>query len=125
MNPDDLKFHSQHAWVAEGDGAMTVGVSKYAAEELGDILFAELPSAGDTIEAGASMGSIESAKAVADIIAPLSGEVVAVNDTVYDAPEIIGEDPYGEGWLLKVKATGATDTSSLLSHAQYQASVKK
>ncbi len=123
MNPEDLKFHPKHSWVSGGEEAV-VGISEYAAGELGDILFVELPEVGSTVQAGTAMGSVESAKTVADLIAPVSGEVVAVNESVYDAPEVIGEDPYGEGWLVKIKLADPSERDALLDHGEYQASVQ-
>jgi len=124
MDPETVRFHPEHSLVSEGDDEVVVGISQYAADELGDILFVELPSVGDTIEAGLAMGSVESAKTIADLIAPVSGEVTEVNEAAYDTPEVVGEDPYGEGWLLKVRPMEAGDFDALLDHEDYQASVE-
>lgn len=106
MIPEDLKYAKSHEWVmVEGDVA-TVGITQFAQEQLGDLTFVELPEVGDTFEAGSEMGSVESVKAASEIYAPVTGEVIAVNEELEDAPEKVNEEPYGEGWLLKFKIKG-------------------
>ncbi len=115
--PEDLKYTKSHEWVRLEDGTATVGITEHAQDELGDVVFVELPEAGTTFEAGDSFGAVESVKAVSDLYAPVGGEVVEVNEALGDAPEKINEDPYGEGWILKLRTSGEAD---LLSAADYQ-----
>jgi len=115
--PEDLKYTKSHEWVRLEDGTATVGITEHAQDELGDVVFVELPEAGTTFEAGDSFGAVESVKAVSDLYAPVGGEVVEVNEALDDAPEKINEDPYGEGWILKLRTSGEAD---LLSAADYQ-----
>lgn len=119
MNPKGLKYHREHSWARiEGDTA-TFGITDYAQESLGDIVFVELPDVGDEVEAGKPCGEIESVKAVSDIYAPLSGTVVEVNETVIDAPETINESPYEDGWLVKVRLSDQAEIDDLLSEEEY------
>ncbi len=114
--PKDLRFSQEHEWLlAEGETAR-VGLSEPAAEALGDIVYVQLPSVGDTVAAGDVCGEIESTKSVSDLYAPVSGEVVGVNDAVMNDPALINRDPYGEGWLFKVRPT---DDPALMSAAEY------
>jgi glycine cleavage system H protein len=115
--PDELKYTRTHEWVREEGDTATIGITDHAQEELGDIVFVELPAVGDTLEAGGAVGSIESVKAVSDVHAPVGGEVVEVNEALADKPELINEDPYGEGWIVKVRVSGEGD---LLSADEYE-----
>ncbi len=115
--PEDLKYTKSHEWVRLEDGTATVGITEHGQGELGDVVFVELPEAGTTFEAGDSFGAVESVKAVSDLYAPVGGEVVEVNEALGDTPEKINEDPYGEGWILKLRTSGEAD---LLSAADYQ-----
>jgi glycine cleavage system H protein len=118
--PDDLQYTPDHEWVRlEGDGA-TLGITDYAQGELGDIIFVEFPNAGDTFIQGDTFGTIEAVKTVADLFIPLSGEVIAVNTDLEDAPEKVNNDPYGEGWMVKVKLSNPDERNSLLSAAAYK-----
>jgi glycine cleavage system H protein len=120
MVPDDRKYTQEHEWIQiEGDTA-TVGVTDYAANELGDVVFVELPEAGEEFSQGDTVGTIESVKAVADLFLPVSGEIVAVNDAVVDSPEMVNSSPMDDGWLLKVKLGDAAELDSLLDAAGYQ-----
>ena len=115
--PDDLKYTKSHEWVrTEGDTA-TIGITEHAQEELGDVVFVELPDEGATIEAGESFGTVESVKAVSDLYTPVGGEVVEVNSSLEDAPEKINDDPYGEGWIVKLRTS---DEADLLSPEEYE-----
>ena len=115
--PEDLQYTKSHEWVrVEGDTA-TDGITDHAQEELGDAVFVEMPEQGATLEAGASFVVVESVKAVSDLYAPIGGEVVEVNGALEDSPEKINEDPYGEGWILKLRTSGDGD---LLSPADYE-----
>ena len=115
--PAELMYTRTHEWVREEGETVTIGITDNVQEELGDIVFVELPETGDTLEAGGTVGSIESVKAVSDVHAPVGGEVVEVNDALVDKPELINEDPYGEGWIVKVRGSGEGD---LLSAEEYE-----
>lgn len=107
--PEQLRYTEEHEWVAgldTEDGVVTVGITAYAAEQLGDIVYVSLPEEGAAVEAGEPCGEAESTKSVSDIYSPVSGEVTAVNAAVVDAPNIINDDPYGEGWMFKVRVDG-------------------
>jgi glycine cleavage system H protein len=120
--PEDLQYTESHEWVRiEGDTA-TIGITDHAQDELGDVVFVELPGEGDTFDAGESFGTVESVKAVSDLYAPVGGEVVEVNTTLEDAPENINEDPYGEGWIVKLRTT---DEANLLSPGEYEKVVEE
>jgi glycine cleavage system H protein len=120
--PEDLQYTKSHEWVRiEGETA-TIGITDHAQDELGDIVFVELPEEGDTFDAGESFGTVESVKAVSDLYAPVGGEVVEVNSALEDAPENINEDPYGEGWIVKLRTT---DEADLLSPQEYEKVVEE
>jgi glycine cleavage system H protein len=120
--PEDLQYTKSHEWVrTEGDTA-TIGITDHAQEELGDVVFVELPEEGDAFDAGESFGTVESVKAVSDLYAPVGGEVVEVNSTLEDAPEKINEDPYGEGWIIKLRTS---DEADLLSPEEYEQVVEE
>ena len=120
--PGDLQYTKSHEWVRiEGDTA-TIGITDYAQDELGDVVFVELPEEGDTFDAGESFGTVESVKAVSDIYAPVGGDVVEVNSALEDAPENINEDPYGEGWIVKLRTTDGAD---LLAPEEYEKVVEE
>lgn len=123
MFPDELRYHEGHAWVREDGEELTIGVSQYASDEMGEVIFAELPEEGTELERDEPYGSIESAKAVEDLIAPVSGTVVRRNEAVLDAPETINDEPYGEGWLIVVRAEEDGGLDSLLSAEEYRAHV--
>jgi len=124
MEPSaDTRFHEGHAWVRPDGDELLIGISEYAADQLGDIVFIELPEIGATISADEPFGSIESPKAVEDLIAPVSGEVTRRNDEAVDNPEIVNEDPYGEGWLIAVKPEESTDLDSLMTFKEYNESL--
>ncbi|WIV57457.1 glycine cleavage system protein GcvH [Amycolatopsis nalaikhensis] len=117
--PENLKYTKEHEWLKVEDGVATVGITAFAAESLGDIVFVQLPEAGSTVTAGEVFGEVESTKSVSELYAPVSGEVVEVNGTTSDTPEVINSDPYTEGWLLKVRLSG--DVPELLDAAAYAA----
>ena len=115
--PEDLQYTKSHEWVRiEGDTA-TIGITDHAQDELGDVVFVELPEEGATFDAGESFGTVESVKAVSDLYTPVGGDVVEVNSALEDAPENINEDPYGEGWIVKLRTTDGAD---LLSPEEYE-----
>jgi len=116
--PEQLTYTAEHEWIAHGDDVDTVGITAFAVEELGEIIFVELPSVGDTVEAGTPCGEVESTKAVSEIYAPMSGEVVEVNDSLETSPETLGEDPYGQGWLFKLNSDEGE--YALLDHEGYR-----
>jgi glycine cleavage system H protein len=119
--PDELLYHDQHDWARlEGDEHAVFGVTWYAQDSLGEVVFYDPPEVGAAIDKDASYAEVESVKAVSDVIAPLSGEIVEVNDALADAPERINEDPYGEGWLVKVKLSAAAEADSLLGADEYR-----
>jgi glycine cleavage system H protein len=118
--PDDCRYLETHEWARRDGDAARIGISDFAQDELGDIVFVELPSIGETIESGAEFGVIESIKAISDLYAPLSGEVVAVNDDLEDAPELVNEDPFGEGWLLEIEGVDDEEYEALLSPSAYE-----
>ena len=115
--PEDLQYTKSHEWVRVEDSVATLGITEHAQDELGDVVFVELPEQGITFEAGDSFGTVESVKAVSDLYTPVGGEVVEVNGALEDAPEKINEDPYGEGWIVKLNSSGEGD---LLSAADYE-----
>jgi glycine cleavage system H protein len=119
--PDDLSYTKEHEWVAGLDDGITVtvGITAYAAEALGDVVYVQLPEVGATVAAGDSVGEVESTKSVSEIYAPLGGEVVEVNQAVVDKPDLVNSDPYGEGWMFRVRVEG--DPEDLLSAEEYTA----
>ena len=118
--PDDLKYHEEHDWARiEGDEAV-LGITWFAADALGELVHFEPPQTGATITKDASYGEVESVKAVSDVIAPLSGEVLEVNQKVVDAPEMVNLDPYGDGWLIRIRMSNASETDALLDVAAYK-----
>jgi len=119
--PDELLYHDQHDWARlEGDEHAVFGITWYAQDSLGEVVFYDPPEVGAEIHKDASYAEVESVKAVSDVIAPLSGEIVEVNDELADSPEKINEDPYGEGWLVKVKLTAAAEADALLGAEEYR-----
>jgi glycine cleavage system H protein len=117
--PEELQYTRSHEWVrTEGDTA-TIGITDHAQDELGDIVFVELPETGATFDAGDSFGTVESVKAVSDLYTPVGGEVVEVNETLSESPEKINEDPYGEGWIVKIQVSGEADLLSASDYEQF------
>ena len=120
MIPEDLRYTAEHEWVSgDGSGPVRVGITHYAQDALGDIVFVQLPEEGTAVSAGDSLGEIESTKSVSEIYAPISGEIVAVNPALEGAPELINSDPYGEGWLVELKATDPAAVDALLDAKAY------
>ena len=117
--PDDLRYSKEHEWVrVDGDSA-TIGITSFAADELGDIVFVELPEVGASLSQFGAFGVVESVKAVSDLYAPISGEVREVNEALRDAPELMNSDPFGEGWIAKVALADASEVDGLLDAAAY------
>jgi glycine cleavage system H protein len=121
MYPENFGYTKEHEWVlVEGDTG-TIGITDHAQEELGDIVYVDMPKAGSRVEQGKSLGSVESVKAVSDIYSPLSGEVIEVNLALADRPETLNSDPHGAGWLVKVRLSAPAETAALMTAAEYQA----
>ncbi|MBA2133091.1 glycine cleavage system protein GcvH [Capillibacterium thermochitinicola] len=120
MIPSDLKYTPDHEWVREKGDRATVGITEYAQKELGDVVYVELPAIGEKVKAKTEMGSIESVKAVSDIYAPLSGEVLAVNEELQFNPELVNQDPYGKGWIAEIEITDREELKKLLSAEEYR-----
>jgi glycine cleavage system H protein len=118
--PDDLKYHPEHDWARIDGDTATFGVTWFAQDQLGEVVFVELPEVGSTISANASYAEVESVKAVSDVFAPLSGEVLEVNEALGDAPEQINDDPYEGGWIAKVKLSDPSELDSLLDVDAYK-----
>ncbi len=120
--PGDLQYTKSHEWVRREEGTATIGITDHAQDELGDVVFVELPEKGTSFSAGDSFGTVESVKAVSDLYAPVGGEVVEVNETLNDSPELINEEPYGGGWMIRLRISGDGD---LLSAEEYEKLVKE
>ena len=126
MYPDDLRYTAEHEWVRATDsGTVVFGITDFAQDSLGDIVYVSLPAAGATLTAGDACGEVESTKSVSDIYAPLSGEVVSRNDALDGAPETVNSDPYGAGWMVEVRPSDAAAVDGLLTPADYRALVEK
>ena len=120
--PQDLHYTAEHEWVRTGsDGVVRIGITAFAQEALGDVVFVSLPAVGETVTAGDSCGEVESTKSVSDVFAPVSGEVVAVNEALDSAPELVNTDPYGQGWMYDIKVSDAATEASLLDLESYRA----
>jgi len=117
--PDDLRYLDSHEWARVDDASARIGISEFAQDELGDVVFVDLPSEGDEVTAGDEFGVVESIKAVSDIYAPLTGTVTAVNDDLTDRPELINEDPYGDGWLIEIELSDDAEPDDLLAADEY------
>ncbi|HLY13266.1 MAG TPA: glycine cleavage system protein GcvH [Candidatus Limnocylindrales bacterium] len=119
MVPEDLRYTKDHEWVRLAAAEATVGITSFAAEQLGDIVFVELPAIGRTLAAAATFGVVESVKAVSDLFSPLSGEVVEINPALAGQPELVNTDPFGAGWMLKLKVADLAELDALLEPAAY------
>lgn len=118
--PEDLKYSTEHEWVREGNGnTVRVGITDYAAEQLGDIVYVSLPTVGEEVAAGDACGELESTKSVSDVFSPLSGVVTTVNEALVDTPEVINADPYGDGWLYELELADDADSDDLLDADAY------
>ena len=117
--PEELRYSEQHEWVSLDDDAGTIGITDYAQTELGDIVFVELPEVGERFEKGQAFGSVEAVKAVEDLYCPVAGEVVEVNDTLEEGADQVNGDPYGSGWMIKLRLDNPADADGLLSAADY------
>jgi glycine cleavage system H protein len=121
--PDDLLYHSEHDWARVDGDTATLGITWFAQDALGEVVFFQLPKVGASVSKDGSYAEVESVKAVSDVIAPLSGEITAVNDALGETPEKINEDPYGEGWLVKIKMSDPSETESLMDAGAYEATL--
>lgn len=123
--PEDLKYSKEHEWVLVEGNVATVGITAFAQEQLGDVVFVELPAVGDKVTKDEAMGVVESVKTVSDVYAPVSGTVLEINDDLPDSPELINEDPYGDGWFVKIEMSDPTDLDDLLDSAGYDEYLKE
>lgn len=120
--PSELKYVASHEWLRlEDDGSITIGITDHAQEALGDIVYVELPDVGDTVAVDDEVAVVESVKAASDVYAPITGEVVAINEALEEDPEVINTDPYGDGWMYRIKPDNADDYEALLTADEYQA----
>lgn len=125
MNPDGLRYSEEHEWArADGGGTATVGVTHFAQDSLGDVVFVELPAAGDEVVQFEKMGEIESVKAVSDLYSPVSGTVVERNESLADSPELVNDSPYEGGWMLRIRLSDPSELDALMSAAEYSALVE-
>jgi glycine cleavage system H protein len=122
--PENLQYTKDHEWIRLSGGEGYVGISDFAQHSLGDVVFVDLPKVGDRFDAGDPFGSVESVKSVNELFTPVTGEVLEVNEKLADAPELVNSDPYGEGWMIKIKVLDQTDVDSLLSASEYEDFVK-
>ena len=120
MVPDDRRFTKEHEWVRVEGNEAVIGITQYAADQLGDIVFVELPSVGKALEQFATFGVVESVKAVSDLFAPVGGEVVGVNDALADKPELVNDQPFGDGWMVRVRLADPAQVDGLLDAAGYE-----
>jgi len=123
--PEVLKYTKEHEWARVEDDIVIIGITDYAQDALGEIVYIELPSEGDEVTKGETFGAVESTKSVSDLYAPISGEVVEVNEALLDAPEAINEDPYGEGWMVKVKPYDPSELEDLMDSDEYTEFIEK
>ncbi|MGI6620053.1 MAG: glycine cleavage system protein GcvH [Bacillota bacterium] len=123
--PEDLKYTKEHEWVRVDNGKARVGVTFYAQDQLGDVVFVELPEVGTEIRAGAMFATVESVKAVSDVYAPVSGTIVEVNEALNDSPELVNEDPYNEGWMVVIELSDPSELDNLMDSTAYQKMVEE
>jgi glycine cleavage system H protein len=123
--PDDLKYSREHEWVLVEGNVATIGITAFAEQQLGDVVFVELPAVGDKVTKDEAMGVVESVKAVSDVYAPVSGTVLEVNDDLPDNTELVNEDCYGDGWMVKIELSDPTDLDELMTAADYQTFVEE
>jgi glycine cleavage system H protein len=119
--PSDLRYSTDHEWVRADGDTVTIGITDYAQDALGDVVFVELPEAGATVAAGTTFSEVESTKSVSDIYAPVTGAITAVNDTLESAPELLNSDPYGDGWICRIQMTDPSELDGLMDADAYRA----
>lgn len=124
MFPDDVKYTKTHEWVRVSDGLATIGITEYAQEELGDIVNIELPAPGAVVHAGQPMGSVDSVKAVSDLLSPVTGEILEVNDDLEVSPEIINQEPYRSGWIIIVRMDDPSEAAELMTSEEYESYIE-
>ena len=117
--PSDLKYTTSHEWILNDDGVVNIGITDFAQTELGDVVYVELPTVGQILQKDEAFGSVESVKTVSELYSPVAGEIVAVNESLAPKPELVNSDPYGEGWLIRIKMSNAVDLDELLNAADY------
>jgi len=123
--PDDVRYTKDHEWARQENGLLTVGITSYATDQLGDVVFVELPEKGRQIEAGGAFGVVEAVKTVSDLYAPVAGEVVEVNSALGDNPALVNQEPYGEGWMIRIRPADPSSFGALLSHVDYEKLVEE
>ncbi len=123
--PDDLLYSKEHEWIQRESDVATIGITEHAQKELGDVVFADLPEVGTTFKVNEAFGSVESVKAVSEVYMPVSGEVVETNESLLDAPEKINDDPYGEGWIIRIRLGDPTELETLMSSQEYSQYVEE
>lgn len=121
MNPDDLRYTQEHEWARSDGSRVTIGITHYAQDALGDVVYVDLPASGTRVEKGQPFGEVESTKSVSDLYAPLTGVVVERNETLESSPELVNSDPYGNGWMVVIEADAPDEVTSLMSAADYEA----
>lgn len=121
--PTDRRYLASHEWAKQTDETVRIGISDFAQDELGDVVFVEFPDVGDDVTHDEAFGVIESIKAVSDLYSPISGEVIAINEELFDAPELVNDDPYEAGWMLEIEPADTDELSSLLSASEYEAEI--
>ena len=119
MNPDDLLYTKVHEWVRVEDDTATIGITTYAQEELGEVVYVELPKVGDKFDANEAFGSVESVKAVSELFMPVAGEVLKINDALEDSPEHVNDDSYGKGWMIRIRIKDRSEIDDLMSSEDY------
>jgi len=120
MNPDDIKYHREHAWVRVEGKRATIGITDFAQQQLGDIVYVDLPEIETEVDADSEMAEIESTKATSPVISPVSGQIAEINEDLADSPEIINEDPYGNGWLAVLEMSDPTEVNDLMNRGEYE-----
>ena len=120
MIPEDLKYTKDHEWVRLEAGTATIGISDHAQQEMGDLVFVELPQVGETVEPGKPMGTVESVKAVSEVFAPLAGKIAEVNEALADQPELVNQEPYGAGWLVRITLAEGSPPEGLMTAEEYR-----
>jgi len=120
-HPSDRVYSNEHEWVIVDGGIATIGISSFAQDQLGEVVYVDLPSVGDSVSSGDTFGEIESVKSVSELFAPVTGEIVEVNDALSDSPETVNQDPHGEGWMVKVKLDDPSEVDGLMSAEEYDA----
>ena len=122
--PDQLRYSSDHEWLSRDGSRVRIGITDYAQDSLGDVVFVQLPALGETFNAGDTIGEVESTKSVSDIYAPVSGSVIAVNDALVDSPQLLNEEPYGDGWICELELADASQVDGMLDAAAYRGLVE-